>query len=120
MSGKHTEMQFFSVSDIGQIRTSNQDFFGNKEEANLFLVADGMGGHAGGERASRLAVDTIIKKYDFGEEKRPGIKSIKEVLNEAIRNATRVIYDEASEHQELQQMGTTIVALVLLYAAGSL
>lgn len=113
MAGKKTEKQFSSVSDIGQIRTSNQDFFGNKEEVDLFLVADGMGGHAGGERASRLAVDTVLNQFTFEDGKKPNIKSIKEILSQSIKAATRAIYEEASQNQELQQMGTTIVALVL-------
>jgi len=113
MARTSTKMQFCSASDVGQIRTSNQDFLGNKEEASLFIVADGMGGHAGGERASRLAVDTALENYRFSEGKQPNVKTIKELLIQSIQAGNRAIHDEASQNRDLQQMGTTIVAVVL-------
>lgn len=113
MDRPSARVRFFSVSDVGRVRSGNQDYFGNKEKLSLFLVADGMGGHVGGERASRLAVDTILKEYDIDGMKNPGSKEIGNVLKEAIRCSGRVIHEDAAENYDRHQMGTTIVALIL-------
>lgn len=113
MAKASTEREFFGSTDIGRTRSSNQDFLGNKKEENLFLVADGMGGHVGGERASHLAVDTILDKYRPGEEKKKNFQQIKKSLEQAIQSANAAIFEESLQDHERQQMGTTIVALVL-------
>jgi len=53
------KVTFKAVSDVGRKRTANEDSLFADEELNLFVVADGMGGHAAGEVASKIAVDSI-------------------------------------------------------------
>ena len=103
------------VTDIGQVRQMNQDAFGLFQELNLWIIADGMGGHAGGEIASRITVETVgeyIQKHineqstenDFDADY-PGM------LTKALELSNRAIRDYAHDHGEYKGMGTTAVAL---------
>ena len=56
-------LQIAAKSDVGSVRASNEDTFGYDTRYGIFLVCDGMGGHAAGERASRIAVDTILEYF---------------------------------------------------------
>jgi protein phosphatase len=92
----------------------NQDCFFTSEMPvgnlpNLFVVADGMGGHNAGEYASKHAVDTIVEVAERSQEKEP-----KEVLREAIREANRELKEKSEAEESMRGMGTTIVAATLL------
>lgn len=96
------------LSDIGNYRKSNQDSVGYFEDGNsrFYIIADGMGGHNGGEVASKLAVNTTIKyikKFIDSED-------IEEVLIEAVKKANSEIYKLSNMDEELKGMGTTITA----------
>lgn len=100
-----------TASDPGCLRTNNEDAVRvvrppNENSALLAMVCDGMGGHAGGEQASRIAADTIALRYR--EEGEPG-----EVLADAVRCANREVYRTAAADTALRGMGTTCTALVL-------
>lgn len=90
-----------SVSDVGRVRRENQDAVFTDDELGLWLVADGMGGHAGGARASAIARDTVRDHVRDGGS-----------LVEAVMAAHHVIRSEQREHPEFNDMGTTIVALL--------
>ena len=103
-------------------RAMNQDSFGWWPELGLFVVADGMGGHAAGEVASHLAVDTIHGfiaesagapdiTWPFGLEVGQSIDVNR--LTTAVRLANRRIYLEGSKHQEMSGMGTTVAAALV-------
>jgi PPM family protein phosphatase len=103
------ELQVWCQTDIGLRRERNEDSFLVDEDLQLFIVADGMGGHRGGEVASSLAVHTvreIIEKGLKGSRKvNPRI-----LLNDAYRAASNRIFDKShNESPELQGMGTTMV-----------
>ncbi len=97
------------ASDIGLKRTTNEDSFLINKPLGIFAVADGMGGHRGGEVASAMAVQTIQEVVK--NQKSEGQKiSPRVILTEAYKIASNKIFDRASsESAELQGMGTTLV-----------
>lgn len=106
-------MKISSLTDIGVRREMNQDYLYSSEEAvgklqNLFIVADGMGGHRAGEFASRYAVENIVETARKSEKK----DSIG-ILTESIMAANRLLKEYADSHREMRGMGTTIVAATI-------
>lgn len=109
------------LSNVGRKRTRNEDAFLISDDLALYMVADGMGGHSGGEFASRMAVTTIeevlknltsdpeatvisgvnTEEADFGDR-----------LRYAVEMASGKIYDQSLYDQSLKGMGTTTVALL--------
>lgn len=107
---------FAAKSDIGLVRTENQDSFGKFPEDNLdiysgkgqlFIVADGMGGHKGGKEASSIAVKVVNSEY-FNS---PYDETV--ALKEAIEKANTTIYNQSGDKSEFGRMGTTCSVLVL-------
>ncbi len=90
-------------TDRGKVREINEDTFGYHD--NLFVVADGMGGHQAGEVASAIAVETILKA-DLSSE-------VKGVLKKTLAAANQAILKEAAQNKELNGMGTTVAVLYL-------
>ncbi len=104
------EVKAFSITDIGKKRQLNQDHLYASTEPvgnlpNIFLVADGMGGHRAGGYASSCAVEIILKSIQ--ESKKTGIP---EILTDAIREANGVLERLAGQDERLYGMGTTVVA----------
>jgi len=108
------------ITDVGQVRTIDEDSilaadlsFGINSENEKFLllaVADGMGGHAKGEEASKIALNTLTKSVVpelFGE------KSFTELLENGIKNANQEILDYTSKNPESSGMGTTAVCALV-------
>ena len=111
------KVQYATISDIGMRRKNNQDsaavqLCGDHEVWNqyghLFIVADGMGGHAVGELASKIAVDTIPLTFFKSRA-----EDTQKALLEAIENANAAINERGTQNEEFKRMGTTCVALVL-------
>ena len=103
-------LKTFSITDTGRRRKVNQDYVYSSERPvgnlpNLFLVADGMGGHNAGDYASRAAVRTIVESASASPLTDPV-----RILQEAIQAANTLIYERADGSAELQGMGTTVVA----------
>jgi protein phosphatase len=96
-------------TDIGKKKSNNEDSYYFNEKLGLFGVADGMGGHAGGEVASRLAAETIVKRVEGAGEKLDKIDDIPAFISNIISIASDVIKQEALNNPELRGMGTTIV-----------
>lgn len=110
------------VSDVGMRRDHNEDSFLVDLDLGLFVVADGMGGHAGGEHASRLAVETIQREVRTAREstggafERPsGIEDspLPDVMRQAVEAACAAIFDAAQTDTELVGMGTTVTAALM-------
>ncbi|MDP6901805.1 MAG: Stp1/IreP family PP2C-type Ser/Thr phosphatase, partial [Acidimicrobiales bacterium] len=95
------------ATDQGRIRANNQDAM--YADSGLFVVADGMGGHQGGEVAANLAVRTVAKADREGPAQ----------LRDAIIEANRVVHETAIEQPELHGMGTTLTALAVSREAES-
>lgn len=103
-------MKAFSITDIGEKRKINQDYVFCTETTigclpNLFIVADGMGGHNAGDYASRFSVEDFVSRV-----KKATIGSPIEVFNNAIKQTNTALLKKANENEELEGMGTTFVA----------
>lgn len=106
-------MKFHAITDMGRVRGQNQDnVFGTGESIgvlpNLFLVADGMGGHKAGDYASRKAIDMVRESVEASREEEPVA-----VLRQAITTANEELFLEASEDRDKSGMGTTFVAATI-------
>jgi serine/threonine protein phosphatase PrpC len=119
------ELTFAAATDIGRQRTHNEDNFLIDKKLRLFLVADGMGGHAAGEVASSIAVheirDAVFNKRDLIDRYRvdhPAVQGyeILQVLEHAIQSACSAVHTRAQSEPDKRGMGTT--ATVLLIAGG--
>ena len=104
----------FSVTDIGRKRKLNQDFVYSSDEQvgnlrNVYIVADGMGGHQAGDYASKCTVETMVREIRGCFEKSP-IR----ILSKAIRIANDQVRKKAREDESLLGMGTTVVAATCL------
>lgn len=102
-------LRSYALTDIGRRRQLNQDFIYCSETPvgnlpNVFIVADGMGGHNAGDYASVLAVETVVEEIGASFEKNP-VK----VLEHAITKANTILRQRASENFSLSGMGTTMV-----------
>ncbi|MGN0355911.1 MAG: Stp1/IreP family PP2C-type Ser/Thr phosphatase [Muricoprocola sp.] len=107
-------MESFSLTDQGKLRSMNQDYVFASDKPigklpNLFVVADGMGGHNAGDEASRCAVSTLLKVIRKSRERNPV-----RLLGKAIDEANDAVYQEAIEHREFLGMGTTLVAATIV------
>lgn len=94
------------LTDKGLKRDSNQDNFLINQDLGIFIVADGMGGHFGGEVASALAVATVEEVF---KDPRTQSMSARELLAHAFAEASHRIFDKAIEEPKLNGMGTTMV-----------
>ena len=107
------KLKFTGFSDPGLIRSNNQDAYYIDPEGRFFIVADGMGGHAGGEEASRIAT-VEIQKYLLSNW--DSSKSSGELLQSALWEANEGILRDQQNHSERADMGTTVV--VILFRPG--
>jgi protein phosphatase len=114
------------VSECGPIRQGNEDAFSIDLESQLFVVADGMGGHAAGEVASRLAIEAIaaFMERSNGDQDLtwpfpldPSISIEANRLGAALQVANRRVLRAAASHEDYHGMGTTVVAA--LFTASS-
>lgn len=99
-----------SKTDVGRKRKQNQDSMSTHPELSLFVVADGMGGHQGGETASALSVKVVPETFKALKEKNWDNTS---ALKRAIEEANLTIHKTASENPALNGMGTTTVSLLI-------
>ena len=102
-----TVLRSGSATDVGRVRKVNQDL--PLEAANLFAVADGMGGHVGGEVAARVAIDALLSTFTR-EPTTDGLLS-------AFSEANRSVWQESQDQSELHGMGTTLTAMALVGGA---
>lgn len=106
-------MQVYAKSDVGRVRSSNQDHLYASGDPvgrlnNLFLVADGMGGHRGGDYASHFAVDHLVSYVEEAEAKSPVA-----LFKEGISHVNARVYQKSIEDPEKSGMGTTLVAATI-------
>lgn len=109
------KLEAMCETDVGLKRDKNQDSFLLDPDLGLFVVADGMGGHRGGEVASRLAVEMLQQNVKDSFKKKDK-KSAREVLQTSYIEASSAIFEKSNNDAELRGMGTTLVA-VFVYEA---
>ncbi len=109
------DIEVWGQTDVGLKRDINQDSILVDTRHSLFVVADGMGGHRGGEVASALAIDTVQDVVEEALEKNP--PPPRDMIKNAYHEASKRIYLKSTkENPELMGMGTT---MVLAFAAGN-
>jgi protein phosphatase len=95
----------FALTDTGVHRAFNEDAYLVDDDLGLYLVADGMGGHAGGEVASRIAVESVREVMSKGSD------TGGDLLADGVRRASEAIYRRAHEEDDLRGLGTTLTAV---------
>lgn len=107
-------MKTFSITDTGITRDMNQDYYFSSDTPvgnlpNLYIVADGMGGHKAGDYASRYTIERIVASV-----MRSGLQEPVAILKGAIRKANELLVDESKEDEAKRGMGTTVVIATIM------
>jgi serine/threonine protein phosphatase PrpC len=120
------QLSYWAATDVGQKRDNNEDNFLIDKKLNLFIVADGMGGHASGEVASSLSVHEIVEelrknrdlidRYGRGEDVQR--QEILHLIEHAVQAACAAIYKRGQAENEKRGMGTTTSMLLVAGTRG--
>ncbi|MFO0664466.1 MAG: cyclic nucleotide-binding domain-containing protein [Polyangiaceae bacterium] len=120
-------IRFFAATDVGVVRDHNEDNFLVDKKLGLFIVADGMGGHAAGEVASAMAVRTVHEEVKAGAARiaafaqnvsTAGKNDIASLMEHAVQTACAKIHDVGSSDPNKRGMGTTLSALLVIGGIG--
>jgi serine/threonine protein phosphatase PrpC len=114
-------IRYAAKTDVGMKRTHNEDYFSLMEDEQLFVVADGMGGHSSGEVASRMAAETVSEFYQRTKDEDAtwpykmdrNLSYIENRLACGIKLANYKIYEAASKDIRFKGMGTTVVTTLI-------
>ncbi len=115
-------LRYAAKTDVGMKRAHNEDYFSLIEDEKVFIVADGMGGHACGEVASKLSGDVISEFYQHSKDMDatwpyrydPALSYPENRMVAAVRLANARIFDAAQKNPNLRGMGTTIVGCMFV------
>jgi serine/threonine protein phosphatase PrpC/CRP-like cAMP-binding protein len=123
-------LRFYAATDVGKVRDHNEDNFLVDKKLGLFIVADGMGGHAAGEVASAIAVRTIHEEIKRDKEmledyvsgatggNKVTPKDVVSLVEHAVQRACSRIHEDAQADPKKRGMGTTVSALLVVGAQG--
>ncbi len=120
------ELSFWAATDVGRKREHNEDNFLIDKKLSLFVVADGMGGHASGEVASHIAVHEFRKSIDAKREVLSGfasgdgatVQDVLALLEQAVQTAGHAIFNRGRHEPDKRGMGTTISAMLVVGERG--
>src|SRR5687768_11784248 len=117
------ELSFWAASDVGRKREHNEDTFLIDKKLSLFVVADGMGGHASGEVASHIAVHEfrnaveahreVIEGYGRGDAA-IGTQDVLSMMEHAVQGAGQAVFLKGKAEPDKRGMGTTLSAILML------
>lgn len=109
------EISCFGRTDTGMVRKNNEDNFCILAERKFFVVADGMGGHQGGEVASRLAVESLVEIFNpatvMAVSGNP--EEIRHTMLNSFRRCNKIVIDQAEADKNLKGMGSTLIACLI-------
>ncbi len=108
-------MRYASVTDTGRVRQNNEDCYATfrKGRDGVFIVADGMGGHAVGELASRTAVQYVVDSLPTGLARVRTSREMEELLHSMVERANVKVYLQSLDNRRYKGMGTTLTVAVI-------
>lgn len=110
-------MEHWGLTDVGNVRKQNQDYFDVVSLENhglLAVVCDGMGGAKSGNVASKLATEVFVQSMEQGMRSRMTQEQLEELLRHSVLLANAAVFDQASLGEDFHGMGTTLVATLIL------
>src|SRR5262249_37582254 len=120
--GTRVRLEAWLVTDVGVVRDHNEDSAAMEPSRGFFIVADGMGGHAAGEVASAMAVETVKKTLEGAHDqidafkKAPsdtGRRALVQLLQSAVLQAHQAVYQRGQSEQDKAGMGTTLDVVLI-------
>lgn len=105
-------LESFGITDIGLMRSNNEDVWAAVREKNFFILADGMGGHKAGEVASSFTLKSMCESITELEEGWR-IEEVCRLLRTSIAKANQIVFDAAHQHHDYTGMGTTLSCFVI-------
>ena len=127
MGAEGEALRFWPVTDVGRVRDQNEDNFLVSKKLQLFVVCDGMGGHAAGEVASSIAAKTvqevISQQRELLVQFEQGVggasrTDILRLMEQAVQQACNAVYQEGQRDETKRGMGTTLDAMLILGERG--
>ncbi len=111
-----TKIESYGLSDIGLVRPNNEDVWVEMPEHQLFVLADGMGGHKAGEVASKEAVMSFCDSIDsfFSSHPYPSVEEGMDAVRSAIAKANQWVRSLSQQYSQLSGMGTTLCVLLII------
>ena len=109
-------MEYWGLSDIGRVRSQNQDAYRIEQldrHSVLAVVCDGMGGAKSGDIASRLAIDVFVDDVVRSFKSPMTQEEIEQILTSAVKLANYTVFDQARQFEDFAGMGTTLVAALI-------
>ncbi len=107
------KLESFGITDVGLIRSNNEDVWGVQPEKQFYILADGMGGHKAGEVASSFAMQCMCESI-LALPDQPSIEDTCQLLRDAVAKANMKVFEESHRHPEYTGMGTTLSCFVIV------
>jgi len=107
------KLEYFGISDVGLVRTNNEDIWSVIPGKQFFILADGMGGHKAGEIAASFAVESMCTAIESLPDQ-TNVEEVCQFLRAAIGKANSLVFEEAHRHLDYAGMGTTLSCFVVL------
>lgn len=115
MSHKILQLDSFGITDIGLVRDHNEDVWAAYPDGGLFLLADGMGGHSGGEVAAAKTIEYLHALFsEWKNTQEASASKAKAFFQEAFCKVNAYIYKQGQHDEDLKGMGTTLCSLYFL------